>query len=200
MCLIPKQRGIRTEWVESILLEKQAVTEEMCRWIEAFLSVLEHPGAWLVMAVCLEGGQNCYSSFPLSLIHYTQIAGFCLYNEELSCFTECKFLWFNRERSWSTGKYQRWDFWAALNSSVIWSRVIQGLALAKSILPYILHLIHMGMTETEGACGLMSSGGFGLAETKAVCTRLATKPWINRSYCMSFSRVHCGHTCWWPVL
>lgn len=31
------------------------MTEEMCRWIEAFLSVLEGPGAWLVMAVCLEG-------------------------------------------------------------------------------------------------------------------------------------------------
>lgn len=37
----------------------------------------------------------------------------------------------------------------------------------------------MAVTETGGACGLMSSGGFGPAETKAVCTRLATKPWIR---------------------
>lgn len=29
--------------------------------------------------------------------HYTQISGFCLYNEEFSCFTKCKFLWFDKD-------------------------------------------------------------------------------------------------------
>lgn len=55
----------------------------------------------------------------------------------------------------------------------------------------------MAMTETDAACQVEL---LVLLKLKAVCTRLATKPWINRSYCMSFSRVHCGDMCWWPVL
>ena len=60
-----------------------------------------------------------------------------------------------------------------------------------------------GMTEKLNicaACCLMQSRGFGPVETKEVYTRLATKPWINGSYFMPFSRVHCGDMCWWPVL
>lgn len=44
----------------------------------------------------------------------------------------------------------------------------------------------------ETACYLMQRGSSYPVETKALCTKLATKLWTIGFYCLSFSRVHYG--------